>query len=392
MPYLVRVLLPENFGVVIFAQSLMACFVVFVNYGFDWSATRKIAVSRTDPRTVSRIAANVWASKALLCLAGLVLLIVLMHLLPDLNRISRLLLVLYGIPVGNLLFPSWLFLGMERMALIAVINFIMRLLTTAGVFLFLRSPEDYMLYALLLSFQWVGAGATGAIVGYKACGLMFVFPSWKEVAQVLGEGWTLFLSTGAISLYTAGNAFILGLLTDASTVGYYGAAEKLVSAGRGLLSPLTQAVYPRFSKLAGESKAKALFWARKVLFLMTGVGLALSTAFFLGAPIVVRVILGPDYGPSVNVLRILAVLPTMVAISNVLGIQIMVPFRYERPFLGFLVLAGLINLVLALLLAPAWKAPGMAVAVAISESFVTLAFFLYSWAIGLNPLRRSLGS
>jgi len=77
VPYLVRVLGPEKFGIVAFGQGLMAYFSLVVNYGFDWSATRKIAVHRDDRDGVNRIVSSIWAAKTLLCSGTALVLIIL---------------------------------------------------------------------------------------------------------------------------------------------------------------------------------------------------------------------------------------------------------------------------------------------------------------------------
>ena len=389
IPYLVRVLGPEKFGAVAFGQSLITYFSLLVNYGFDWSATRKISVQRDNIDVVSRIAVSVWAAKTLLCGMGFLVLVGLVQVVPRLGEVSTLLLVLYGIVVGNVLFPTWLFQGLERMVAISVINFTARLLATAAVFALIHRSSDFIIYAGLLSFQWLGAGVIGVWLAYRTLKISFVPPSSAEVRRTLVEGWTLFLSRGAVGLYTAGNAFILGLLTNNAAVGYYSAAEKLVKAIQGLLTPISQAFYPRFSKMAIDSKIKTLRWGRKILFLMSGLGLVLSTGLFLGAPMIVRIILGPGYEPSVAVMRILAPLPLLIGASNVLGVQIMLPFGHDKAFTSILIGAGLVNIVLAFLLAPVWQQNGMAVATLIAEMFVTLTMLGYLTVNQLNPLGGS---
>ena len=126
------------------------------------------------------------------------------------------------------------------------------------------------------------------------------------------------------------------------------------------------------------------------MFVMSGLGAGLSLVLFFGAPMIVKILLGPEYGPSVGVMRVLAGLPLLVGASNVLGIQIMLPFGKDRAFLTILLSAGLINIILAVLLAPYWQAIGMATAVLITETFVTASMFVYLQRCGLNPLKRGL--
>jgi len=390
VPYLVRVLGPEHFGLVAFGQGLIAYFNIFVDYGFSLSATRRISVEREDPAAISKTAFSVWATKSLLCIAAFVILLGLISVVPKLKEANLLLLILYGVVVGNALFPVWLFQGMEKMFFIAAINLAMRILVVAGVFALVRRPAHYLLYAGLTSMGSLGAGIVGVIVALYKFQLRSLLPSWGDIRQALREGWLLFLSTASVSLYTAGNAFILGLLTNPTAVGYYSAAEKIVKGVMNLLGPVRQATYPRFSKLALESRVRALYWAKRMMLVISGLGAGLSLVLLFGAPVIVKILLGPEYGPSVSVMRVLAGLPLLVGASNVLGIQIMLPFGKDRAFLTILLSAGLINIILAMLLAPYWQATGMATAVLITETFVTTSMLVYLHRCGLNPLKRGL--
>jgi len=391
VPYLVRVLGPEHFGLVAFGQGLIAYFNIFVDYGFALSATRHISVEREDLIAVSRTAFSVWAAKGLLCIAAFGVLLGLINVVPKLKEVSLLFLILYGVVVGNTLFPIWLFQGMERMSFIAVINLVMRILIVAGVFVLVRRPEHYLLYAGLTSIGALGAGVVGMAVALYKFQLRPLFPSWGDIQRVLREGWLLFLSRASVSLYTTGNAFILGMLTNPTVVGYYSAAEKIVKGVMNLLGPIRQAAYPRFSKLALESQSRALYWGKRMMFVMSGLGAGLSLVLLLGASVIVEFLLGSQYKPSVGVMRVLAGLPLLIGASNVLGIQIMLPFGKDRAFLTILLSAGLINVVLAVLLAPYWQATGMATAVLVTETFVTASMLVYLQRCGLNPLTRGLG-
>ena len=388
IPYLVRVLGPSGYGAVAFGQGFMNYLILFVEYGFDLSATRKISVKRNDLAEVNRIALHVWIAKGLLALICLGMLLILVSAVPKLKEEAILLLILYGLVLGNVLFPTWLFQGMERMVTISLINLGMKLMVVTGIFTLVREPEHYLIYASLMSLGAILAGIAGAVAAFHRFDLKFGKISMFGVWENLKEGWILFLSKASVSLYTVGNAFILGMLTNHTVVGYYSAAEKLVKSLLGLLSPVSQATYPRFSKLASENRESALLWGRRMLLFMGGAGFVISSAIFVGAPFIVQVMLGSQYGPSVNVMRILAGLPFLIALSNVLGIQMMLPFGKDRVFTLILFSAGLLNIVLAVVFAPLWQASGMALAVLISESFVTASMLITLRRFGITFILR----
>lgn len=390
VPYLVRVLGPDKFGAVAFGLGLMNYFALIVNYGFNWSATRTISVLRDDRDAVSMMACSVWIAKLILCIGSLAVAVILIYTIPRLRDESTLFYLLFGVVLGNALFPTWLFQGLERMVSISVINFIMRVITTSAVFLIVRDRLDYLVYAGLVAFQWFGAGVLGVFWALRSLRIRFVWPEWRDIKSVFLDGWMLFLSTTAVSLYTTGNSFILGMLTTNTAVGYYSAAEKLVKAVQGLLGPVSQAVYPKFSKVALESQAETMKLGRKILLLMGGLGMILSVGLFVGAPYIVHIMLGPGYESSIMVMRFLSPLPLLISLSNVLGRQIMLSLGFDRDFTVIIFGAGLINLLFATLLAPSWQDVGMAVAVLISEAFVTLMVFVYLVTRKLNPIAQIL--
>ena len=187
IPYLVRVLGPEKFGLVAFGQGLMAYFSLAVNYGFDWSGTRKVAVNRDNREFVNRIAANVWGAKALLSAATGVILLILVMSIPRLREVVLLLLTLYGYVLGTMLFPTWLFQGMERMSVISVTNLCVRTLGAVAIFLFIRQPGDFFIYAIVFSAQGLFAGLIGAATAFKMFRLRLTLPSWQSVRQEIAE-------------------------------------------------------------------------------------------------------------------------------------------------------------------------------------------------------------
>ena len=283
VPYLVRVLGPTGYGTVAFAQGFINYLMLFVEYGFNWSATRKISVMRKYHETVNRTALYVWGAKGMLSLISFIILVFLMGVVPKLQEVSSFLLAFYGLVLGNVLFPTWLFQGMERMVAISLINLGMKLSILAGVFLLVHSPEQALVYAALVGGGSVVAGLVGMVVAVRMFHLRLMGVSWQGIWEILREGWVLFLSKASVSLYTAGNAFILGLLTSHTVVGYYSAAEKIVRALVALLEPVSQSVYPAMAKKALESKERTLYWARFGLYYQSFIGMIMSIFLFVFA-------------------------------------------------------------------------------------------------------------
>jgi len=154
------------------------------------------------------------------------------------------------------------------------------------------------------------------------------------------------ISTAAINSYTAGNSFILGLITSAETVGYFSAADKVVKALQGLFGPISQSLYPHINMLAAESKEKALLFIRKSLAWVGSTSLFLSFILWISAAWIVSIILGPKFDASVTPVRWMAFIPFLVGVNNILGIQTMLTFGMQRSFSRIIVLSAVVNFTL----------------------------------------------
>lgn len=392
IPYLVRVLGAESFGLLGFAQGLVNSFAVVVDYGFDWSATREISTRRENIASVSRVAMSIWGAKICLCLLCLMALLPVTLLVAKVRMAALLVWALTGIMFGRVLFPTWLFQGLERMGAIAAINVSIRAIGLLALILLVRGPNDLLACAIILSGQAFLTGACGAVFAFLKFQIRLVAPSWRDIMTSLKDGWALFLSSGASILYLSGNAFILGMLVpDISVVGYYDAAERLVRVAMDPLGPIYQAFFPRINKLAHASKELTLREGRKVLALLVPLGIAIFAVMMVGSPIIVRLVFGAKFMASAGILRILSFNVLNLALAAVWSTLMMMSFKRDYAVVKILLGAGLVNVGLAFLLVPAYGAKGMAACVVAAETFVNVSSFLYTLKHGLNPLRLKVG-
>lgn len=377
LPYLVRVLGPEKFGLIAFAQALVQYFVMLTDYGFNLSATRNVSINRGNSEKVSVIFSSVIIIKLCLMILSFIVLSALVFSIPKFRADWILYYCSFGAVVGNVLFPVWLFQGMERMKLIALLNLLAKSIFVVAIFVFVKKEVDYLFVPFLTAIGGIVAGIISITVSVKRFGIRLRPVAVAEVIHELKEGWHIFISTAAVSLYTTSNTVILGLLTNNIIVGYYSAAEKIIRSSQRLLTPISQTIYPHISKLVADSKDNAVRFIKKALLLIGGGGFVVSLGLFVFAGPIVNILLGSQFRESIIVLRILAFLPFIIALSNILGVQTMVTFNMKEAFSKILIAAGFVNVPLALILVPLFKHVGLSIAVVTTETFVTVTMFMY---------------
>jgi len=120
---------------------------------------------------------------------------------------------------------------------------------------------------------------------------------------------------------------------------------------------------------------------------VAGIGLFVSLGLALGAPLIVRVVLGSGFGPSAGVLRVLAPVVLNLSLTTVWSTLLMIAFRRDWAILSIIAVAGVQNLLVGVFLAQWFGAVGMAAAYLGAETLVNVATFIYTLRQGINPLR-----
>ena len=134
-----------------------------------------------------------------------------------------------------------------------------------------------------------------------------------------------------------------------------------------------------------SDRKKAIALVRVSFGVMVLGGVLLCGMVLLAAPIIVRVLLGPRFEPAIPVMRILSLLLPIVAASNVLGIQWMLPLGMDRVFNKIIICAGLLILTFGVWWASQWQYIGMACAVVTIEAMVTMAMWIILGRHKVNP-------
>src|SRR5205823_1413572 len=123
-------------------------------------------------------------------------------------------------------------------------------------------------------------------------------------------------------------------------------SEKIGKSAAGLLSPLREAIYPRLAGLFHHSPAAARRLAGVGAMIATGAGILVSASLYVFAPLIIHILMGRDFGPSVSVLRILSALPLIIAITESVGLQWLLPQGHDGMVNQIILSGGFLNLAL----------------------------------------------
>lgn len=211
-PYITRTIGVENYGLVAFANAFIQYFILFVDYGFELSATQKISQNTHNSKNLSNIFSSVIFAKIILFCISTILVVILTLIVPKLHNNALLIFFCFLTLVGNILYPVWFFLGVERMRYITYLNILSRSIFVILLFVFIKKADDYLWLPILTSVGSITAGLLSIRLAVKEFGIKLYVPKMRTIFNDLKYSTQFFLTRLASYGKANTNTFLLGLL------------------------------------------------------------------------------------------------------------------------------------------------------------------------------------
>jgi PST family polysaccharide transporter len=388
MPYLVRVLGAEYFGLLAIATSIITYFTILTNYGFNITATREISVNRVNKLKIIEIYSSVMIIKFFFIIVSFILLCIVVFSVDKFAVNWEIYFLTFGVLIGQVLFPIWFFQGMEQMKYITYLNVLSKTIFTILIFVFVQKESDYFIVPILTSLGFLVVGVWSLILIRKKFDIHFKFQGVDILKYHLYEGWHIFISNLSVTMYTTTTTVLLGIFTNNTIVGYYSIADKLISGIKQLITPISQTLYPFVSRKAEESKELVLGLIKKTAFFSFFLSLLLTIFLFVFAESILYLVFGNEAKNSVLIFKILTIIPLLAVIDTVFGTLLMLVFKRNKEYSKIIISAGLLNLILALVLIPLFDGNGAAFSVLIVELYITIRIVFYTQNNGLKIMGR----
>lgn len=373
LPYLVRVLGAEKFGLVMFAQSFAVFFNVFVDFGFNISGTREISLARENKVKVGAIFSAIMIIKLGLLIVAFSLLFLITNLFTRFSIDAEIYLLSFGVVIGQALFPIWFFQGVEKMKIVTFVNILSKVIFTVLVFFLINTELDYHKVPIFNSLGFIVSGLLGFLLSFKY--FEFTLPSIKLIKQLLTDSFSLFVSNLASSCYTASNVFILGLFSGNTIAGVYSAMEKLILAVKNIYVPLYQALYPWVSRKKDLEKEVIISKIMPPVFFV-------STLITIVILIFSKSILSLVYDDNLitsyaDVFRILSFISIFSGLNMLYNMLYFPAIKRYRVRMNILIFGGFFNMVMNLIVVQFFNIYGIAVIVTTTELLLVFVGYYY---------------
>lgn len=353
LPHILRVVGPANYGIYGFIYILIQYVLIFNNYGFDFSATKEISQNRGNLQVVNRIFNAVLACRLLLFALTTGVFYALSPLIMPTYVQRWMFLGGLTLILGNTLTPVWLFQGMEKMRYLTIVNVLGKTLFLALVFVVIREPGDYVFLPLLDGLGYLVAGMASMWIARKQFGMRWGWPSWGDIWQQMRSGAAVFGSTLGMTLYRKSNIFILEFIVGKEALGIYTAAEKIITGFQGIISPISQALFPHLGRSFKERplRENLLSLVKVSRFMVPLLTVGVIAVIFL-SDFLIALLCGPEFSAAKPLLRVMSPVLLLGGMNYILGIVGLVNLDRSKTFFSAVLLAGVVSVSWVLIMAP----------------------------------------
>lgn len=335
MPYLARVLGVEGIGKIAFASSIIIWFQTLADWGFNFTATRDIAQNRDDKEKVSEIFSKVLWGRIVLVVISFVVLLVSIAFVSKFRENWAMLLVTFLLIPGHILFPEFLFQGLEKMKYTTIFNLLIKFIFTVAVFIFIHDKDDVLIQPLLLSLGYVLSGIIAMYMVIVKWGIKVHHIPMRSTFAYIRSNTDIFINQIMPNLYNSFPVVLLGFWHGDFAVGIYDVGRKFLQLIWQFMSVISRTFFPFLARRLDKHSAYA-----KGFILLS---LCMSVMLFIFAPILIKWFFGTEFTDSIIVLRIISLSLVFLAMSSVYGSSYLLLIHKEKLLRNITLVASVVG-------------------------------------------------
>lgn len=374
LPYITRVLGPNQYGFFSISLNIITYLQVAVEYGFLMSATRELA--NNDKGDINKLYSTVFFARIFLLVVSLMVLGVYIILISDNTlQIYCSLILIVGL-LDSCLQVNWLFHGKQEMMSPAIVTMICRVVSLISIFCLVKTPNDILLYCFLYAiFPLCGTIACRIIAKYKYK-LKIVKVTMREVCGELKTGWYTFTTQMSSKIFSGIGLTFLGVFATPYEAGIYSALQKIPYVITLVWGPIGQAIYPMISQKYHESFDFGVTFVMKVMRYILSFFLFIILLIALLAQPITRLCFGTEYAPYFYWLYPQLIWVFLSIANNFVGVQILLASGHDKEYAQCFYIGIIVNVLINLTLIVLCKGFGASLAPMCSE-FLLMLLMLY---------------
>ncbi|CAM2792233.1 flippase [Latilactobacillus sakei] len=371
MPYIARVLGPTGVGINSFTNSNTQYFILIGSIGVSLYGNRQIAYYRDDKVKASQIFWEVFLMRMITILVALAAFFVFLGVEKAYHQAYLMQAILIVAAAFDI---SWFFMGFENFKVTVLRNIIVKLISLACIFIFVRGKGDLTLYIAVLSISQL----IGNITLFPYLKRYINLPNWRELKiwRHFKPSLVLFVPQIATQVYLILNKTMVGKMVSVEAAGFYDNSDKIVKMVLAIVTATGTVMLPRvantFAKGDHEQVKKYLYQS---FDFVSAVSIPMMFGIAAIAPKFATMFFGQAFDAVGPLMMVESLVILFIAWSNVLGIQYLLPTGHNKEFTMSVTVGAVVNIILNVPLIMWLGTEGAMISTVVSEFSVTLYQF-----------------
>lgn len=368
VPYISRNLGAHASGINSYTNAWVTFFYLMGQMGVTLYGNREIAYHRDDIDARSQTFWSIELLQILTVSSSLIVYLVAVIFFSTTFQKYFLLQSLWIIAAGVDI--SWYFMGLEDFKKTVVRNTIVKLISIAAIFIFVRRPSDLWKYILLLGVAQLGGSLT--LWPYLRGSIHKVKLRDLHPLKHFYPAFLLFIPTITTQVYMVVNRLMLGRMSTQAATGQFDYGDKIVKLVLAIVTATGTVMLPHVANQFSKGDVKGV---RQSLYNSFDFVTALAVPMMFGLMAISKKFapwfLGSEYVPTGTLMFIESPIILFIAWSNVTGTQYLMPVNRVHEYTASVTVGAISNIVFNLFLIRQFGVNGAAMATVMSEFLVT---------------------
>lgn len=383
-PYIARVLTASGVGKINFSLSIISYFILLSRIGIPMYGIRECAKYRDNKKKLTKTVQEILTINLASLLISIIIFYLILFNSDTLINYKDILLILSINIISTSLGMEWFYQAIEEYKYITLRNIFVKIISLILIFTLIRDKGDYNLYAFILV---ISVSLSYLYNFFYSRTYVNIFKKYSNYnfKRHLKPIFLLFAMSISVSIYTNLDKVMLGIFTNDESVGYYTSANKMIKVVVSLVTSLGTVLLPRMSYYIENDLTEEINnLIDKSLNFILLLAIPASVGIFVLAKPIILIFTGSGYIEAITTIKILSPVILILALSNLIGVQILLSHGKEKFTLISTSIGAITNFLLNLLLIPYFKHNGAAIATIVAEISVTITqiYFAYSYLKG----------
>ncbi|MBS5937917.1 oligosaccharide flippase family protein [Clostridium sp.] len=370
VPYVSKVLGAKGVGDYAFTFANTQYFILFGMVGVTLYGNRQIAYVRDNKEKLKNTFYSIYLVQLITMTISSVIFLIFTFTFTD--KLYSFLYLAQGVNIlASLIDISWLFMGLEQFKKTVVRNTIVKLVSLASIFIFVKGIDDLVVYTLILALANLLGNLTFWLYIPKTIGFEKIRVNALKVH--LKASIALFIPQIAIQVYLLLSRTLLGIFTDTIQVGYYDNSQKLVKIALTVATAIGTVMMPKIANtVASGDMNKVKYYIKNSFFFMNFISVPLTFGVLGIAKELSPWFFGKEFEGIETLIIISCLIILAISWSNVFGTQLLVPLNKTKEFTLSVTAGAIVNLVLNLILLKVMGSIGACITTVLAEITVTI--------------------